>query len=446
MNRKEFLDSLFEILRIPSVSTQDKYLPNMHKARNYLVKLFQSMGFETKILKGKKHAAVFSQLTTHNSLPTVLIYGHYDVQPPEPLNEWETPPFEPTLKNKVLYGRGTTDDKGQIMIHLMTIKNMLEKGGKLPVNFKFLIEGEEEIGSISVESIVKRYAKELFGCDYMIVSDSEMVSPNTPTIEIALRGLIYTEITLVGSGHDIHSGLYGGLAENPANALATILNQLKNDQNEITVPHFYDDVVPFSKIEKSDFNRIKTTEKDITKESSLFSLGGGEKSYSINERRWLRPTMDVNGLTSGYQGEGSKTIIPATASAKVSFRLVPNQNPEKIYQSYVEYLKSLSPKSLKLKVRMHASALPYKSPTTNPVFTLAKKALKYVFNNETVYAASGGSIGFVPIMVKALGVPCILIGFAAPGNNAHGPNESFPIDNYFKGIEAMNYFYSNLKK
>ena len=444
MNRLKYLDPLIRLLQIISISTQSEYLPEMQRARDFLVDLFKSLGFKTRILKGKKHGAVFAELETNDQAPTVLIYGHYDVQPPDPLDEWKSDPFEPTIMNGKIYGRGTTDNKGQLMLQIMSIKKLLAENKKLKVNFKFLIEGEEEIGSISIEAFAKEYADTFLKCDYIIVSDSEMLSGSTPTIDISLRGLLYTEVFLQSAVHDVHSGQYGGVAENPANILAQIISKLKDEKNKILIPHFYDDVIPLTKREIADYKSIGMTGRDIKYEGELFGVGGGEEEFSLNERRWGRPTLDVNGLTSGYQEEGSKTIIPAKSSAKISMRLVPNQNPDKIFTSFSKYIKSLIPEYVKLKIAKHASDLPYKAPTDSFIFDIMKKLLKKSFGKDTVFTGVGGSIGFVPIMAKALNVPVLMVGFGLPADNLHAPNESFTLDNYYKGIKVMTDFYKKL--
>lgn len=447
MKKNQFIDPLLHILAIKSISTQDEYLPQMEEAQHWLVDQLQSMGFKTQLLKGKRHAAVFAEREENPKLPTVLIYGHYDVQPPDPLNEWLTDPFVPIIKKGKVFARGATDDKGQIMIHLMAVKNLLEKGkDKLPINFKFIIEGEEEIGSISVESLAKRYSKNLFKADYLLVSDSEMVGPGRPSIDISLRGIAYVEVFVEAAKQDLHSGQFGGVAENPAVVLARIITELKDKNNKVNIPNFYADVLPPSKEELKDYNALKTTNSKIKKEGGMLSIGGGEEKYSLNERRWSRPTLDVNGIVSGYVGEGSKTIIPARASAKISMRLVPNQNPKLVYAEFEKFVKKISPKTVKVRVISHSDALPYKAPTTDPVFGLVKKSLKKAFGRSAVFQGVGGSIGFVPVVAGALKIPCIMLGFGLPDENLHSPNEHFSIDNYLKGIEAMSDFYQRLRQ
>lgn len=445
MDKQQLLDPLIHFLEIESVSTQDKYKKEMGKARHFLTDLFKNLGFETKILKGKRHDAVFAQKLVDESSPTVLIYGHYDVQPPEPLDEWKTPPFKPTVKGDKLYARGSTDMKGQLMIHVMAIKKLLEKEGKPPINVKFIVEGEEEIGSVSVEALAKKYAKSLLSADYLIVSDSQMPEKGQPSIDTSLRGLVYAEVEITSAGHDLHSGQFGGVAENPAIVLARMVSKLKNEDNKIKITGFYDNVVKPSENELSDFKNAKIAKKKLKKEGDLYSIGGGEENYSLNERRWSRPTLDVNGIWSGYTGEGSKTIIPAKASAKISMRLVPNQNPDKIFKLFKKYIKEIAPKSVKItKIKNLAGAYTYKAPTEHSVYSLAKESLKKSFGKKPLFTALGGTIGFVPVVAEAIDAPCLLIGFGLPDENLHAPNENFSIKNYYKGIETMTHFYQNL--
>lgn len=441
------IDLLKHLLAFKSISTQEEFLLDMEKARHFLSDIFTEMGFETKELKGKKHPALFAQKIVDKKLPTVLIYGHYDVQPPEPLEEWKTPPFEPTIKGDNIYARGSTDDKGQVMVHIMAAKKMVDElGDNLPVNFKFIIEGEEEIGSISVESLVKKYGKTLFKCDYILVSDSEMIGPGRPAIDIGLRGLVYAEVFVETGKHDLHSGQFGGVAENPAVVLVRILSQLKDKNNRITIPRFYNSVMPPTKKELREYKALGATAEQLKKEGQFFALGGGESKYSLNERRWSRPTLDINDLTSGYQGEGSKTIIPYQASAKVSIRIVPNQDPKKVYLAFEKYIKKLAPSNVKVRVLYHADALPYKAPTDHPIFETMKKSLKKAFGKEALFQGVGGSIGFIPVTANALKVPCLIIGFGLPDDDLHAPNEHFSLKNYQQGIKAMTDFYSQLGK
>ena len=445
MNNHKLLDPLIDLLKIQSISTQDKYKSEMKRTRKYLTDLFTSIGFETKILKGIKHDAIFASLSNNPNLPTILIYGHYDVQPPDPIAEWKTLPFKPIINNGNIYGRGTTDNKGQLLIHMMAIKKLLAKNQKITANFKFLIEGEEEIGSISIPEIINKN-KKLLSCNYLIASDSNMPKLGQSSIDISLRGLLYTEIEIQTAEHDLHSGQFGGVAENPIIILSRIINNLKDKNGKILIPGFYKNILKTTTKELIYYKSSGMTKEKVKTDAKLYLIGGGEKNFSIVERMWIRPTLDVNGIWGGYMEEGSKTIIPAKASAKISMRLVANQDPDDIFVKFEKYVKGLTPKRVKITVTHHADCLPYKAPIENPIFDLMKKSLKKVFGKEPVFTGVGGSIGFVPIVTKALNVPCILVGFGLPTDNLHAPNEHFNLENYYKGIEAMTDFYSHIDK
>jgi len=445
MNKIE-IDTLLEFLKIKSVSAQKEFTSDMQKARKFLIEIFEKYGFKTKILKGSVHDLVFAELITDPSKPTVLIYGHYDVQPADPVNEWNSPAFEPTIKKGNLYGRGASDDKGQIMANIMAGIRIIEKyKGNPPVNLKYIIEGEEEVGSISIADIAKKYAGNLLKCNYLIVSDSEMLASDKPTIDITLRGITYMEIVLESAKHDLHSGAYGGVAENPAILMSQIISKLKNKNGKVLIPGFYDDVVKPTLSEARDFARIKVSAKSLKSEGEFYKIGGGEKGFSLNERRWTRPTLDVNGMGSGYQEAGSKTIIPSKAFAKISMRLVPKQDPDKIEALFKKYVTSLVPSEISLKFIKHSGAYPYKAPTGDPVFDLAKKCLFDTYGNKAVFNGVGGSIGFVPIVAKALNVPCIMIGFGLPTDNIHAPNEHILVKGYTNGIKAVTKLLENIQ-
>lgn len=444
MDKTKLIEPLIQFLQIPSISTQSIHEEDMIKAREYLVKLFKSLNFKTKILKGKKHDAVYSELMIDKSLPTVLIYGHYDVQPPDPLNEWRTGPFKPTIADNEIYARGSADNKGQHMIHIMAV-SLLIKNGKPTANFKFIIEGEEEVGSPSIEYLAKKYAKNLFRCDYLMVSDTGM-RKNQPGIDIGLRGLLYTEVNIQTAKHDLHSGEYGGIADNPINLLSHLISNLKSKDGKVLIPHFYDDVAVLTQKEIMDIKKIQKSKELLIKEGELFGVSEGQNKYSLGERKWTQPTLDVNGIWGGYREEGSKTIIPSVASAKISMRLVPNQNNDKVYSLFKKYVKTLTPKFAKVEIIRHADCLPYLAPTDHPIFGLMKESLRKTYKVDPIYKRVSGSIGFVPIMAKYLGVPVIMVGFCLSGSNIHAPNEHLNLPNYFKGIDVMIDFYSNLGK
>lgn len=424
------LKLLNDFLKIKSVSAIDERVKDMQKAREYLLEIFQENEFKTKILKGEKHDLVFAEKIIDPNKPTVLIYGHYDVMPEDPIDEWNTPPFIPTIKAGQIFARGASDDKGQIMANI--VAGLTSQA----VNLKYIIEGEEEIGSISVSQVAKKY-KELLSCDHLIVSDSEMLEDGTPTMDINLRGLTYMEIAIRTAKHDLHSGAYGGVADNPAIILAEVITKLKDKNGKILIPGFYDDVIVPSKSVLTDFAKVPVNQKSLKSEGEFFVVGGGEPEYSLNERRWARPTLDVNGLTSGYQDPGSKTIIPAKASAKISMRLVPNQDPTDIAKKFSSYVKSLIPKNAEFTEIKHSGAFPYMAPTDLPIYDIAKKCLTKAFGKKCTFDGVGGSIGFVPIVTKELNVPCLLIGLGKPSDNIHAPNEHISVNNYLNGIKAI---------
>jgi len=437
------LQPLLDLLHIPSVSTLPEHAADMESARTYLVHLFESMGFTTQLLASHSHPAVFASRIQNPQLPTVLIYGHYDVQPADSQG-WTHPPFQPHIAGDQLFGRGTTDNKCQFMIHVEAVRRILSQtNGQPPLNFKFIIEGEEEIGSPGISAIATEH-KELLAANYIFLSDTQMAGPNHPAVDISLRGLMYAEVSVETSSHDLHSGLFGGVVDNPAIILARMISELKDASNQVLIPGFYEPVVGLTPEERIDYDRLEPNVNELLAEAGSPALGGGEGQYSINQRRWSRPTLDVNGLTSGYQGPGPKTIIPAWASAKISTRLVHGQDPAQVFDQLNTHLQSLCPPTAKVAVSLLSSALPYKAPTTHPVFALTKSVLDSIFGNPTTFQASGGTIGFVPVLAQSLNVPCVMAGFGLPGENLHAPNEHFSLQNYFKGVDAMVQIYTQL--
>jgi acetylornithine deacetylase/succinyl-diaminopimelate desuccinylase-like protein len=439
------LDLLTEFLRIPSVSAQPEHLPDMAAARSYLENLFKSSGFSTRIINSDVHPAVFAEFRSQKDVPTVLVYGHYDVQPAGAPSQWTTPAFEPDVRKDRIYARGATDNKGQLLIHIIAAAGLIAKYGaaNLPVNFKFIIEGEEEVGSPGVEKLIASMP-DLFKSDYVVLSDTEMLAPNHPSIDITLRGVMDLELSVQTGSHDLHSGQFGGLAPNPAFILTHILERLKNGRGRVLIPGFYDDIVPLSGKEASDFRHLEPKPGDIMKDGHFYYLGGGESGLSLNRRRWSEPTLDITGLDSGYTGPGTKTIIPNIASAKLSLRLVPHQKPEKIYRSFISFVQNLTPKHTVLSVYRSVADMPYKAPSDHPVYNLAKEILKDTFGHPAVFTGQGGSIGFIPVLADTYHVPCVLIGFGLPDENVHAPNEHFSLDNFYRGITAITDFYNQL--
>jgi acetylornithine deacetylase/succinyl-diaminopimelate desuccinylase-like protein len=440
------LSFLDQFLRIPSVSTDPEFSKDCLSAAEFLKDYLSGLGFSARLLPGKFHPSVFSESKNPNSkLPTVLIYGHYDVQPPGAPSAWTTPAFEPNIRKDRIYARGATDNKGQLAVHLIAVKQLIESLGinNLPVNFKFIIEGEEEIGSPSVGEQLREFPL-LLRADYVILSDTEMLSSGKPTLDVTLRGVMDMEISIQTGSHDIHSGQFGGLAPNPAFILTHLLTRLKNGRGRVLIPHFYQDVISPTSQELDDLRRFAPDTKDVLKEGHFYYLGGGEPDLPINRRRWYEPTLDITGLDSGYTGAGTKTIIPFKASAKISMRLVPFQNPQQIYENVCQFLQSHTSKNAVLTVTKSDFALPYRAPIKHPVYKLASDSLKSVYGSPAVLVGQGGSIGFVPVLSQALNVPVVLIGFGMPDENLHAPNEYFSLENYSRGVQVMTHFYSNL--
>ncbi|UCC49078.1 MAG: M20/M25/M40 family metallo-hydrolase, partial [Gemmatimonadota bacterium] len=373
------------------------------------------------------------------------VYGHYDVQPVEPLDEWESPPFEASVRDGRMYARGTADDKGQVHIHMKALEAYREAKGKPPINLKFLIEGEEEVGSASLEEFIKGNVDRL-ACNAAVISDTPMLSEELPSICVGLRGLAYMEVRLSGPSQDLHSGQYGGGVVNPANALARIITQLKDESGHITIPGFYDAVKDPSPAEKKAYAEIPMTEEDFRREAGVPATGDGELGVHFIERIWARPTLDVNGLLSGYTGEGSKTIIPAKAMAKVSMRIVPDQQPRAIREAFESYVRSLKPEGVEMEIDAHAHAMPWAVDPEGPVFRAASAAVEAVFGRAPLFVREGGSIPIVPLIEQMLETPVLLLGFALPGCNLHSPNEWISLDLYHKGIAIVANLYDQIAK
>jgi succinyl-diaminopimelate desuccinylase len=364
----------------------------------------------------------------------VLVYGHYDVQPPDPLNEWISPPFEPTVRNGNLYARGATDDKGQMFTHIKSAEAWIKTAGKLPVNLKYLIEGEEEVGSAHLEEFIDKNHKRL-ACDIIVISDTSQYAPGQPAITYGLKGLAYFELKLTGASQDQHSGVFGGSITNPANALSRMLAALINDRGQVQLPGFYDDVVPISDAERAAMKQLPFDEGEYMRGLGVDALSG-EEGYTTLERRWARPTCDINGLTSGYQGEGAKTVLPARASAKFSFRLVPNQDPHKVEASLRAMLDKLCPAGVRMELVAHHGAPGVVVPLGSPYMAAASKAIEHGFGVKPVFIREGGSIPVVSTFHEKLGVDTLLLGWGQNDDNTHGPNEKFSLADFHRGIKA----------
>jgi acetylornithine deacetylase/succinyl-diaminopimelate desuccinylase-like protein len=444
-HRQQYLEELFQLLRIPSVSTAPEHAEDVAKCGQTLAEYLQAIGMTTvEIMPTGGHPVVYAEWLEAAGAPTILIYGHYDVQPPEPLEQWDNPPFEPEIRDGEIYARGASDDKGQVLAHLKAVEAYLKGHGKLPLNVKFLIEGEEEIGSKHLHTFVKQHAERL-RADAIIISDTTMFAPGVPTICYGTRGLVALQIDLQGSLRDLHSGGYGGIVANPIQVLADILSALKDQDGRITIPGFYEDVVEIREAEKQQFEALSFDEEQLKKELGIPELFG-EKGFTILERRWARPTLDVNGIVGGFTGEGVKTIIPAKAMAKITMRLVPNQNPEKIVQAFKEYVRNLTPPTVTLKITGgEVGAKPYLTPLDHPVLSFVSEALKKIFDRDPVFVRTGGSIGVVETFSDVLRVPVVFVALNHPGDNAHAPNEHLNEEAFYTGIEVAAQLLNELK-
>jgi acetylornithine deacetylase/succinyl-diaminopimelate desuccinylase-like protein len=444
-NQPRFLSELKDLLRIPSVSTLPQHNSDIEHAAEFLATQMRSIGLEhVEVIKTSGHPLVYADWLHASGKPTALCYGHYDVQPPDPLNEWVTPPFEPTERNQNLYARGAVDDKGQMFMHLKALESLTKSGaGKLPINVKLLLEGEEEVGGESIAKFVAENPQKL-KADFALVSDTEMYAPDLPTLCVGLRGMIYTEVEARGAKVDLHSGMYGGAAPNPFVALAQIIAKLKDENGKILIPHFYDRVVSPTKDELSSWKSLPFDEKEYLANEVGSTELTGEPGYSVTERTWARPTLDVHGMPGGFIGAGSKTVIPARASAKISMRLVPNQRPDETYKLFSDYVKQITPRGIQITIRQLNLADPMVIRTDNHYVQASKQAMKEVFGKDTVFIRSGGSIPVVADFEKHLGIPSVMMGFGLPDDNLHAPNEKFHIPNFYRGIESIIRFFQLL--
>lgn len=449
-NRFRFLDELFELLKIPSVSADPAYATDVENAAYFIEKEMKKIGLDNvSVEKTPGYPIVYGEKIINEELPTVLVYGHYDVQPPDPLNLWESDPFEPVIKKTVIhpdgaiFARGASDDKGQMYMHLKAIEYLL-KNNRLSVNVKFMIEGEEEVGSPSLIWYVKKNQEKLKN-DVIIISDTGMISNDIPAITIGLRGLSFVEVEVTGPNRDLHSGLYGGAVANPINILSKMITSLTDENNRINIPGFYDKVKELSEEERLEISKIPFDLESYKKELGINDVYG-EKGFSTLERQSIRPSLDVNGIWGGYTGEGAKTIIPSKAYAKISMRLVPDQDPDEIALLFEEYFKKLAPQSVKISVKKLHGAKPYVTPVDNLGYKAAEKAMYKVFNTKPLPVYSGGSIPIVPLFEQELGTKSILMGFGLNSDAIHSPNEHFGVTNFFKGIETITYFYQYYKK
>ncbi|MGZ4046780.1 MAG: dipeptidase [Bacteroidia bacterium] len=440
-NKERFLNELFELLRIPSVSADAAYKNDVIKTAAAIKEKLTAAGAEkVEICETAGYPIVYGEKIIDPKLPTVLVYGHYDVQPADPIDLWTSGPFEPVIKNGNIYARGACDDKGQMYMHVKAFELMM-KTNSLPCNVKFMIEGEEEVGSTNLGIFVKQN-KEKLKADVIVISDTGIIANDIPSITVGLRGLSYVEVEVTGPNRDLHSGLYGGAVANPINILCEMIAKMKDDKNHITIPGFYDDVEILSAEERAEMAKAPFSLDEYKKALNLSDIHG-EEGYSTNERNSIRPTLDVNGIWGGYQGEGAKTVIASKAYAKISMRLVPHQNSDKITKLFSDYFYSIAPKSVKVKVTPHHGGEPVVTPSTTAAYKAASMAMETTFGKKPVPVRSGGSIPIVAMFKSELGLDSVLMGFGLDSDAIHSPNEHYGVFNYLKGIETIPYFYKN---
>jgi len=438
--RTQALEGLKDFLRIPSVSTHPHHREDLRRCARFLADELERIGMQNVAVNPTPgHPIVTADWLGAPGKPTVLLYGHYDVQPAEPFELWESDPFDPVIRGDNLYARGSTDDKGQVWVHVKALEAHLRETGRLPVNVRLLIEGEEEVSSENLEAYLESH-REALAADVVVISDTSMFDYEQPSIGYALRGMAYMEVRLEGPNKDLHSGVYGGAVPNPLNVLSEMLGKMVDGDGRITVPGFYDDVLALGDEERASLAALPFDEEGFAGRLGL-PEATGEKGYSTLERLWARPTLDVNGMLGGFTGEGSKTVIPSKAMAKVSMRLVPNQDPEKIARSFEDYVRSLAPPSVKVEVIHHGTGKPVLTARDHPAVTAAHEAITRAFGKEPVCLREGGSIPAVAMFAEILGLPTVLMAFGLPDCDAHAPNEKFHLPNFYRGIDSAAWFY-----
>jgi acetylornithine deacetylase/succinyl-diaminopimelate desuccinylase-like protein len=436
-HQSEFVEGLRAFLRIPSVSTLPEHKSDIRRAAEFVRNELRAAGMtSSELIEGTGNPLVYAEWLDAPGKPTILFYGHYDVQPPDPLDEWKSPPFEPEVRGQDIFARGSSDDKGQTYIQIKAVEGLLKTTGKLPVNVKFLIEGEEETGGEHIEEYVKNKPPRL-NADAAVVCDTEMFAPDLPTICIGLRGIVYGDLVVEGANHDLHSGVYGGAAPNPIQAVAEILCALKDRDGHIRIPGFYDRVIPPDPKERAAWARLPFDEKEYTEKEMGARELVGEPGVPLFDRLWARPTLEVHGIRGGFTGEGAKTVIPARAVAKVSVRLVADQRPEEAAEQLKTAVKAACPRGVNAEFKVLHSGAPSLTNPDNRFIHAAAEAMKQVFGKETVYIRSGGSIPIVGVFDRYLGIPSVMMGFGLPDDNLHAPNEKFHLPNFFRGIESV---------
>lgn len=443
-NKDRFLAELFDLLRIPSVSADSRHKGDVRKAAEFIADKLKAAGADTvEVHETEGHPIVYGEKKSGKDLPTVLVYGHYDVQPPDPLELWDSPPFEPVIKNEKIYARGACDDKGQVYMHIKALEVMM-KQGPLPCNIKFMIEGEEEVGSDNLGKFVVSN-KELLKADVILISDTSIISLDHPSITVGLRGLSYMEVEVTGPNRDLHSGVYGGAVANPINTLCDMIHSLIDENGHITIPGFYDKVVDLSNKEREALNRAPFNLEEYKKDLGINEVKG-ENGYTTLERTGVRPTLDVNGIWGGYTGEGAKTVLPSKANAKISMRLVPDQSSHEITELFTKHIKAIAPPYVKVKVMAHHGGEPAVTPTDSPAYKAASSAFEEVWGKTPIPSRDGGSIPIVALFKKELGLNTVLMGFGLDSDAIHSPNEHYGIKNFLLGIETIVSFYKHYSK
>ncbi|MBI1310045.1 dipeptidase [bacterium] len=433
-NRDAAVAELQELLRIPSVSADSAFKPHMAAAAEFIVNRLTSAGLTAEIVPTAGHPIVYGEWTQAAGAPTVLIYGHYDVQPPDPIEKWTTPPFEPAIRDGRIWARGATDDKGQVWTHVLSVAAWLQVRGSLPVNVKFVIEGEEEVGSNNLETFL-RDNREKLACDVAVISDTAQYGPGIPAITYGLRGILACEVTLTGPNRDLHSGVFGGAVANPVNELCRLISLLHDDQRRVAVPGFYDDVKPLTDEERAQFAALPFNEAAWLADLGV-NASVGETGYTATERRWARPTCDVNGIFGGYTGEGPKTIVPSTATAKITCRLVPDQDPHQLTEALRQFLESNLSPGVKMEFSTAHGGSPSMADLGSPYMAAAKAAIEQAFGNAPVLIREGGSIPVVASLAEILGVETLLLGWGQNSDNLHSPDEHFSIEDFHRGTLA----------
>lgn len=440
-NKERFIDELIELLKIPSVSADSKYKADVRRTAQMIQERFIEAGVDNaEILSTDGYPVVYAEKMVNPNLPTVLVYGHYDVQPPDPLELWDSPPFEPVIRDGRIYARGASDDKGQFYMYVKAFEYMMREKS-IPCNIKFMIEGEEEVGSANLDKFIRENKAKL-AADIIVLSDTTIIANNTPSITVGLRGLSYMEVEVTGPNRDLHSGIYGGSVANPINILTKMIASLHDEDNHITIKGFYDDVADVSRSERDEMAKAPFSLDEYKKELGIADVYG-EKGYSTIERTAIRPTLDVNGIWGGYTGEGAKTVIPAKAYAKISMRLVPYQNQEKIVELFTQHFRSIAPPSVQVKVTPLHGGDPAVTPTDSIAYQAASSAMETTFGARPIPVRGGASIPIVALLKKELGLDSVLLGFGLDSDAIHSPNEHYGIFNYLIGIETIVHFFEN---